>query len=468
MLKPCFLPCDQCRMAIESLQALSPLDGRYHRAVSDLRAIFCEAGLMQRRLQVEVSWLFALSEQPGICDSFSLSASLKQQLNQLVNDFGLADAQRIKSIESTTQHDVKAIEYFIKEKIADDADAIRALEFVHFACTSEDINNLAYALMLKQARQHVLLPALDLLLEQLQGMICEQAHTPMIARTHGQRASPTTLGKEWANVLARLERQRSQLSQVPLMGKFNGAVGNFNAHHIAYPQIDWLEVSQHFVESLGLHWNAYTTQIEPHDGIAELCDAMRRINVILIDFARDTWGYISLGYFKQAYDQEQVGSSTMPHKINPIDFENAEGNLGIANALFGHFSEKLPISRWQRDLSDSTVMRSLGSAFAYSHIAWQSLQRGLTKLSVDRQRMDDDLNQSWEVLAEAIQTIMRQEGLPVPYEQLKKLTQGQRITPELLHHFIQNSQLSTPAKNKLMSLSPQTYTGLAGQLADHV
>ncbi|MEO7200590.1 MAG: adenylosuccinate lyase, partial [Dokdonella sp.] len=379
--------------------------------------------------------------------------------------FSVADGERIKAIERQTNHDVKAVEYFIKEQIGNDAELAAAKEFVHFACTSEDINNLAYSLMLSDARREVLLPQLDQLIDTLRHMAHQFAAQPMLSRTHGQTASPTTLGKELANVVARLQRQRAQLATIALSGKINGAVGNYNAHLVSYPQVDWPAFAERFVSDLGLEFNAYTTQIEPHDCIAEVADVSRRINTILIDFARDVWGYISLGYFRQSLKAGEVGSSTMPHKVNPIDFENAEGNLGIANALLGHFSEKLPISRWQRDLTDSTVLRALGTAFGHGVIAVDALQRGLAKLKADPQRLDADLDAAWEVLAEAVQTVMRRHGLPEPYEQLKALTRGHGITREAIREFVAGLALPEADKQRLLDLTPASYTGLAESLA---
>ncbi|MER3546073.1 MAG: adenylosuccinate lyase [Rhodanobacteraceae bacterium] len=451
--------------AFDTLTALSPLDGRYAAKVEGLRPIFSEFGLMKRRVQVEIEWLLALAGHPGIAELPRFDERARASLRKIASDFSIAHAARIKQIEATTNHDVKAVEYFIKECIGDDAALKQAKEFVHFACTSEDINNLAYALMLRDARDAVLFPTLDAMIAKLRELSIEYAELPMLSRTHGQAASPTTLGKELANVVARLTRQRAQLAKIEIPGKLNGAVGNFNAHAAAYPEVDWRALSKQFVESLGLQWNQYTTQIEPHDGIAELCDCARRINTILIDLARDVWGYISLGYFKQQLKAGEVGSSTMPHKVNPIDFENAEGNLGVANALFSHFSEKLPISRWQRDLTDSTVLRTLGTAFGHTLIAFDSLQRGLNKLQVDQTRIADDLDASWEVLAEAIQTVMRRHGLPEPYEQLKALTRGKGITRESLREFIASLELPADAKRRLLELAPASYTGLAAQLA---
>jgi len=447
------------------LTALSPLDGRYAAKADALRPIFSEYGLIKSRVLVEIEWLLALAAHPGIAELPPFPASTQNALKKIARDFSVGDAERIKQIEATTNHDVKAVEYFIKERIGDAAGHAQAKEFVHFACTSEDINNLSYALMLREVRDAVLLPALDKIIARLRELAHANAALPMLSRTHGQTASPTTLGKELANVVARLVRQRAQLAAIEIPGKINGAVGNFNAHVIAYPEVDWRALSKRFVESLGLQWNEYTTQIEPHDGIAELCDCARRINTILIDLARDIWGYISLGYFRQQLKAGEVGSSTMPHKVNPIDFENAEGNFGVANALFGHFSEKLPISRWQRDLTDSTVLRALGTAFGHTLVAFDALSRGLNKLQVHEARMAADLDASWEVLAEAIQTVMRRHGLPEPYEQLKALTRGKGITPESLREFIGSLALPADAKQRLLELTPATYTGLAAGLA---
>lgn len=455
-------------MPLDPLTALSPLDGRYAAKVDALRPIFSEYGLVRRRVEVEIAWLRALAAEPGIAELPPFPADAAARLAAIAEDFSVADGERIKAIEATTNHDVKAVEYFIKERIGDDAQLARAKEFVHFACTSEDINNLAYALMLREARDSVLLPALDGVIATLRRMAHDHAALPMLSRTHGQTASPTTLGKELANVVARLQRQRRQLAAVDIPGKINGAVGNFNAHVIAYPGIDWRGFSRRFVESLGLAWNEYTTQIEPHDGIAELCDAQRRVDTILIDLARDTWGYVSLGYFRQKLKAGEVGSSTMPHKVNPIDFENAEGNFGIANALLGHFSEKLPISRWQRDLTDSTVLRALGEALGHALIGFASLERGLGKLEANAERMVADLDASWEVLAEAVQTVMRRHGLPEPYEQLKALTRGKGITAASMREFIDSLDLPADARQRLRELTPAGYTGLAAQLAGDI
>ncbi len=450
------------------LTALSPLDGRYAGKVEALRPIFSEFGLMHRRVLVEVRWLLTLADEPAIAEVAPLDAPARTFLMTLADAFSLQDAERIKAIERTTNHDVKAVEYFLKERIGEHADLATAKEFVHFACTSEDINNLAYALMLRDARDGVLLPALDKLLSTLKQMTHALAAQPMLSRTHGQTASPTTLGKEIANVVARLQRQRAQIAAVALSGKINGAVGNYNAHVVAYPEVDWPALAQRFVESLGLDFNPYTTQIEPHDGVAEISDAIRRANTILIDFCRDIWGYISLGYFRQELKHGEVGSSTMPHKVNPIDFENAEGNLGIANALFVHFAEKLPISRWQRDLTDSTVLRALGTAFGHTQVALESIARGLSKLNAAPERLATDLDASWEVLAEAVQTVMRRYGLPEPYEQLKALTRGQGITRDSMRAFIETQALPVDAKQRLLALTPATYTGLADKLAGSI
>jgi adenylosuccinate lyase len=448
-----------------TLLALSPLDGRYARKVAALRPVFSEFGLMHRRVLVEVHWLLALSEEAGLAEVPPFADAARARLLALADGFSEADAARIKDIEATTNHDVKAVEYFIKEAMHDDPALAGAREFVHFACTSEDINNLAYALMLRDAREGVLLPALDGILASLRGMAQAHAAVPMLSRTHGQTASPTTLGKEIANVVVRLERQRRQIAAVEISGKINGAVGNYNAHAIACPEVDWPAFARRFVEGLGLAFNPWTTQIEPHDGIAELGDAIRRANTVLIDLARDVWGYISLGYFRQQLKAGEVGSSTMPHKVNPIDFENAEGNLGLANALFGHFSEKLPISRWQRDLTDSTVLRALGTAFGHTLVALDALGRGLGKLQANPERLAADLDASWEVLAEAVQTVMRRYGLPEPYEQLKALTRGAGITREALQHFVGTLDLPDAAKQRLLALSPAGYTGYAETLA---
>ncbi|MBS7456306.1 adenylosuccinate lyase [Coralloluteibacterium stylophorae] len=450
------------------LLALSPVDGRYAAKVEALRPVFSEYGLIRARVRVEVEWLLALAAEPGIVELEAFSDGAAARLRALADGFSVDDAARVKAIERTTNHDVKAVEYFIKERLKDDAELGPALEFVHFACTSEDINNLSYALMLAEGVGGVLAPRLAGLVETLRDLAHRHAALPMLSRTHGQTASPTTVGKELANVVHRLRRQLATLDAVQIAGKINGAVGNYNAHVAAYPEVEWPTLSRRFVESLGLAWMSYTTQIEPHDGIAELSDAHKRINTVLIDLARDIWGYISQGYFKQALKAGEVGSSTMPHKVNPIDFENAEGNLGIANALFEHFAAKLPISRWQRDLTDSTVLRALGTAFAHTLIAVDALERGLGKLSTNEARLAEDLDASWEVLAEPIQTVMRRHGLPEPYEQLKALTRGQGMTRETIRAFVQGLDLPQAEKDALLALTPARYTGLAARLAAEI
>ena len=455
-------------MSEHTLLALSPLDGRYAGKVEALRPIFSEYGLIKARVTVEVEWLLALAAESGIAELKPFSDAAKQRLRALASDFSVEDAAKVKQIERTTNHDVKAVEYFIKQTLDGDAELGPALEFVHFACTSEDINNLSYSLMLSQARESVLAPTLEQLANKLRAMAHEYAGLPMLSRTHGQTASPTTVGKEIANVLARLARQQKQLARVELPGKINGAVGNYNAHIVAYPEVDWPAFAERFVQSLGLDFNPYTTQIEPHDGIAELCDAQRRINTLLIDLCRDIWGYISLGYFKQTVRAGEVGSSTMPHKVNPIDFENAEGNFGIANSLLAHFSGKLPISRWQRDLTDSTVLRALGTGFGHSLIALDALQRGLGKLSANPERLAADLGAAWEVLAEPVQTVMRRYGLANPYEQLKALTRGQGISESAMREFIAGLDLPAEAKARLLALTPGAYVGLAENLAKKI
>ena len=455
-------------MSDAQLLALSPLDGRYASKVDALRPIFSEFGLIRSRVRVEVEWLLALAAEPGIVELPPVSDHAAARLRALAADLSIADAIRVKDIERGTNHDVKAVEYLIKERLKGDTELGPALEFVHFACTSEDINNLSYALMLDEARGAILLPKLDELIEKLRTMAHAHAALPMLSRTHGQTASPTTVGKEFANVVARLDRQREVLAALPMPGKINGAVGNYNAHVAAYPDIDWPAFSQRFVQALGLDWQPYTTQIEPHDGIAELCDVQRRIDTIAIDLCRDVWGYISLGYFRQSVKAGEVGSSTMPHKVNPIDFENAEGNFGIANALLGHFAAKLPISRFQRDLSDSTVLRALGTAFGHALVGFDALLRGLDKLSVDPQRLGADLDAAWEVLAEAVQTVMRRHGLPNPYEQLKALTRGHGITEASMREFIATLELPDDARSRLSTLTPAGYIGLAERLAREI
>jgi adenylosuccinate lyase len=455
-------------MDLNELTAISPTDGRYASKTADLRPIFSEYGLIHHRVLVEVRWLQALSASAEIAEVPAFDATTNTLLDGIVDNFSLDDALRVKAIEKTTNHDVKAVEYFLKEKISGHAALEAVSEFFHFACTSEDINNLSYALMLKTGRDTVIVPVMDAVIERLRDLAHEFAAQPMLSRTHGQTASPTTVGKELANVVWRLRRQRAAVSDVTLLGKINGAVGNYNAHLSAYPDIDWAAFAKTFIESLGLEMNPYTIQIEPHDYMAELFDAMSRFNTILIDLCRDLWSYISLGYFKQKTVAGEVGSSTMPHKVNPIDFENAEGNLGIANALFGHLSAKLPISRWQRDLTDSTVLRTLGTGFAHSLIAYQSLQRGLGKLEINVLRLDEDLESSWEVLAEPIQTVMRRYGIANPYEKLKELTRGKAITREDLHQLIKSVDLPTEVRERLLLLTPQTYTGNAADQANNI
>ncbi len=448
-----------------TLLAISPVDGRYASKVDALRPIFSEFGLIHHRVLVEVRWLQALSAHAKIGEVPALSAHANSVLNAIVDHFNADDARRVKNIEKTTNHDVKAVEYFLKEKVQNNSELSAISEFFHFACTSEDINNLSYALMLNAGRQHVLLPQLDNILGSLRDMAHALADASLLSRTHGQPASPSTMGKEFANVAYRLKRLRDQLVAVEIMGKINGAVGNYNAHLAAYPEIDWPQFAQQFVESLGLTWNPYTIQIEPHDYIAEYCDALVRINTVLIDFARDVWGYIALGHFKQRTVAGEIGSSTMPHKVNPIDFENAEGNLGIANALLTHFAQKLPISRWQRDLTDSTVLRALGLGLAHGVIAYQSLMRGMSKLEANREAMLAELDSNWEVLGEAVQTVMRRYGIEQPYEKLKELTRGKRVDAVAMRAFIEKLDIPDEAKNHLLAMTPASYTGNAAQQA---
>jgi len=452
-------------MELSALTAISPIDGRYGSKTQSLRGIFSEFGLIKWRVHVEIRWLEKLAAHPSIRDVQNLSITAQRYLDDFLAGFSLPDAQRIKDIERTTNHDVKAIEYFIKEKFADNDELDQISEFVHFACTSEDINNLSHALMLKEGRDSVLLPQMEQIIGALAKIADDLAAQPMLARTHGQTASPTTVGKEIANVAYRLQRQINQIRAVPLLGKINGAVGNYNAHLSAYPAIDWQANAREFIESLGLQWNPYTTQIEPHDYIAELFDAIARFNTILIDLNRDLWGYISLAYFKQRTIEGEIGSSTMPHKVNPIDFENSEGNLGIANAVLQHLAAKLPISRWQRDLTDSTVLRNLGVGLGHSVIAYEACLKGLSKLQVNASMLNADLDNAWEVLAEPIQTVMRRYGIPEPYEKLKALTRGKAITAETLRQFVQSLELPPDAKNALLQLTPATYTGNAEQQA---
>ncbi len=447
-------------MDLSALTAISPADGRYGSKTVDLRPIFSEFGLIKYRVEVEVRWLQQLAAHPEISEVPPFSAEANALLDALVADFGEEQAQRIKDIERTTNHDVKAVEYFIKESIAGNAELAAVSEFVHFACTSEDINNLSHALMLRAGREVVLAEA-DSVIDKLAELAHDLADVAMLSRTHGQSASPTTMGKELANVVARLRRQRQAIAAVELLGKINGAVGNYNAHLSAYPDIDWEANAKAFIESLGLSWNPYTTQIEPHDYIAELFNAAARLNTILIDLDRDIWAYISLGYFKQRTVAGEVGSSTMPHKVNPIDFENSEGNLGIANAVMDHLAAKLPISRWQRDLTDSTVLRNMGVGFAYSLIAFQATLKGLGKLEINRARIAEDLDNSWEVLAEPVQTVMRRYHIEEPYEKLKALTRGQAITREAMQQFIETLEIPEEAKAALREMTPASYIGNA-------
>ena len=448
-------------MDLSTLTAISPMDGRYGSKTADLRPIFSEFGLIKQRVTVEIRWLQALSAHPQIKEVQPFSAETNALLNGIVANFSESDALRVKEIEATTNHDVKAVEYLLKEKIAGNAELEAVTEFIHFACTSEDINNLSHALMLREGRAEVFLKQAQQIIDAIRALAHEHADKPMLSRTHGQTASPTTLGKEMANVVYRLERQKDQIANIPLMGKINGAVGNYNAHISAYPDIDWEEFAQAFVESLGLTWNPYTIQIEPHDYMAELFDGMARFNTILIDYCRDIWSYISIGYFKQKTVAGEVGSSTMPHKVNPIDFENGEGNFGIANAIFGHLSSKLPVSRWQRDLTDSTVLRNMGVGIAYTSVAIQSVLKGISKLEADTKRLADDLDANWEVLAEPIQTVMRRYGIEKPYEKLKELTRGHRVDQAGMQAFVDGLDLPDDAKAELKKLTPGTYIGNA-------
>jgi len=452
-------------MDLTSLTAVSPVDGRYGSKSESLRPIFSEYGLIRHRVLVEVRWLQALAAHEAIAEVPTLSSHANKILDDIFDNFSEEDARRVKNIERTTNHDVKAVEYFLKEKIAGNAELETVSEFIHFACTSEDINNLAYALMLREARGQVLLPTMDNVITAIITLAHNNAEMPLLSRTHGQPATPTTVGKEMANVAYRLRRQRELLTQVPMLGKINGAVGNYNAHMITYPEIDWQAFAEKFVTDLGLDWNPYTTQIEPHDYIAEMFDAIARYNTVLIDFSRDIWGYISLGYFKQRTIAGEVGSSTMPHKVNPIDFENAEGNFGIANALFDHLAAKLPISRWQRDLSDSTVLRNLGVGVAHTIIGLESLLRGIGKLEANPARTAEDLDATWEVLAEAVQTVMRRYGIEKPYEKLKELTRGKGIDADSMRVFIDGLDIPDAAKQRLRVLTPASYIGNAVEQA---
>lgn len=451
-------------MNLSALTAISPVDGRYGSKAAELRSIFSEFGLLKYRVQVEVRWLQALANAPEIAEVPSFGSDENALLDAIVADFSEEDAQRIKDIERTTNHDVKAVEYFLKEKVAANEKLNAVNEFIHFACTSEDINNLSHALMLEEARTEVILPYCEKLVSAIDALAEEYTNIPMMARTHGQPASPTTMGKEMANVKARLARQVKQIEAVEILGKINGAVGNYNAHLSAYPELDWHAFSENFVSSLGVTWNPYTTQIEPHDYIAELFDAIARFNVILLDFDRDVWGYIALGHFKQKTIAGEIGSSTMPHKVNPIDFENSEGNLGLANALFDHLAAKLPVSRWQRDLTDSTVLRNLGVGVAYSIIAYQATLKGISKLQVNEQSLLDELNDNWELLAEPIQTVMRRYGIEKPYEKLKELTRGKKVNQEIIAEFIDTLALPEDAKVALKAMRPDNYIGKAVEL----
>ena len=456
-------------MALSPLNALSPLDGRYQSKLDDLRPCFSEYALIRHRALVEVEWLKALAAEPALPEIAPFSKATIDELDKTIAAFGETEAAQVKAIESRTNHDVKALEYWLKERFDGNPEIRAVSEFIHFACTSEDINNLSHGLMLKHGRDQVMLPALDQLIARFTELAKELADLPMLSHTHGQPASPTTLGKELANVVYRLRRQREQLARVDILGKINGAVGNFNAHLSAYPEFDWESFARKFVESLGLTYNPYTIQIEPHDYMAELYDTLARINTILIDIDRDIWGYISMGYFKQKVKAGEIGSSTMPHKVNPIDFENSEGNLGMANALLRHLAEKLPISRWQRDLTDSTVLRNMGVAFGYTLLGYDSCLKGLSKLESNPKQLEHDLNHNWEVLAEPIQTVMRRYGIENPYEQLKELTRGKGgITQASLHSFINELQIPDAAKQALLEMTPASYTGKAAELAKSI
>ncbi|HBD12359.1 MAG TPA: adenylosuccinate lyase [Porticoccaceae bacterium] len=455
-------------MEFSPLTAVTPLDGRYADKTQALRAIFSEYGLIKCRVEVEIRWLQYLAGEVAIAEVAPLSDVARAFLDKVLDQFDVKQAERVKSFERRTNHDVKAVEYYIKEVTAEVPELAAIAEFVHFACTSEDINNLSHALMLRDGRQQVLAPALSEIVDTLKTLAHRYADCPMLSRTHGQTASPTTMGKELANVVARLERQQALLAAQPLLGKMNGAVGNFNAHCAAYPGVDWPALSAEFVASLGLETNPYTTQIEPHDYMAELFDNVSRVNTVLIDLCRDIWSYVSLGYFKQKLVAGEVGSSTMPHKVNPIDFENAEGNLGLANAIFQHLSSKLPISRWQRDLTDSTVLRNMGVGFGYTQVACQSILKGLAKLELDADRLSGDLDEAWEVLAEPVQTVMRRYGIEEPYEKLKALTRGRTIDQQTLRQFIEALEIPEDAKRTLLALTPAGYTGLAARLAKEI
>ena len=455
-------------MELTPLTAISPIDGRYGDKTTDLQLIFSEYGLIRHRVLVEVRWLQELAKTPGVIEVPQLSEHATNLLEKIVDNFSVEDAQRVKNIESTTNHDVKAVEYFLKEKIAGNQELEAISEFIHFACTSEDINNLAYGLMLREARTGCLLPMMDRVIDAVSKLGIDLADTPLLSRTHGQPASPSTMGKEMANVAYRLKRQRDQLINVPLLGKINGALGNYNAHLVAYPEVDWPALAEQYISSLGLELNPYTIQIEPHDYMAEFFHALARFNTVLLDLDRDIWGYISLGYYKQRTIAGEVGSSTMPHKVNPIDFENSEGNLGLANAIFDHLAAKLPVSRWQRDLTDSTVLRNLGVGIAHSLIAFQATLKGISKLEVNAKSMAADLDANWEVLAEPIQTVMRRYGIEKPYEKLKELTRGHRVTREIMQNFVNSLDIPTEARDALLKLEPGTYTGNAAEQAKNI
>ncbi len=455
-------------MELSALTALSPIDGRYGDKTTELRTIFSEYGLLKYRVQVEVRWLQKLANQADILEVPTLSEQANKHLNEIVENFNEQDAIRIKTIEKTTNHDVKAVEYFLKEKVNTNEELQAINEFIHFACTSEDINNLSYALMLKTARDTVLIPYWNKLIATITTQAKTYRDLPLLSRTHGQPATPSTIGKEFANVAYRLKRQLKQLESIEILGKINGATGNYNAHMVAYPQINWHKFSEEFVTSLGLQWNPYTTQIEPHDYIAEYFDCIARFNTIMIDFDRDVWGYIALNHFKQKTVAGEIGSSTMPHKVNPIDFENSEGNLGLANAIMSHLGSKLPISRWQRDLTDSTVLRNLGVGIGYAIIAYQSTLKGLNKLEVNREYLLDELNRNWEVLAEPIQTVMRRYGIEKPYEKLKELTRGKRVNAQGMQQFIDSLALPEHEKTRLKQLTPANYIGFAINFVDEL
>jgi adenylosuccinate lyase len=452
-------------MPLSPLTALSPLDGRYAHSLEPLRSRFSELALVRARVRVEIEWLLALGAEPGVTEVAPFAPAAAAQLRALADRFDERQGERVKAIERETNHDVKAIERWIREQVAGDAALERASTFIHFACTSEDINNIAYALMVRDARDTVLLPAIDEVTGKLVALAHAHAGLPMLARTHGQPATPTTLGKELANFVHRIRRARGWLADVKLTGKANGAVGNYNAHLAAYPEVDWETLARRFVESFGLEFNAYTVQIEPHDALAEVCDALARVNTVLVDLDRDLWGYVSLGYFRQRAVAGEVGSSTMPHKVNPIDFENSEGNLGVANALLRHLADKLPVSRWQRDLTDSTVLRNVGVAFGHSLLGWVAASRGLDRLEADPERLAADLDANWEVLGEAVQTVLRRYGVPDAYEQLKSLVRGRRVGADELRAFIRGLAIPDAAKQRLLALTPAGYVGKAAELA---